>query len=271
MAATLPDLLTGEASGTALVVRAAALAEAVCGQSWSDVCADATQLVGAAKRLSALFGLRALVLGDDPALVVDQALAPSRVATLAEAIGRLAAEGAGLPVICLLPGPIALGAITEDGSVDEAVKEAFAAAAEAICEGRPVLLLFDEATASASAMETMAARRLYNTLRNVAGYFDVKIGALLPEGASGALAGRMKLDVAFAPDGGPEQNAEFVVAVADGDALAGFALFVAMSDKLARIAAQAQERGLLVIARAENGTTIEAMHAFMRAAGDAGY
>lgn len=256
------DIMAGRAEGVVLMPRLAGLAEAACGQPWNEICADAGQIVMAAKRLAGLFGAEALMLGDDPALVGDAGgLDAARVATLADAARRLGAESGAAPVVVLLPGPVALAG---GDAVSEEAKQSFSDAAEAICEGRPALLLFDESGADAGALGEMPARRIYNTLRNVAAYFDVPLGALLPAGADADAAARLKLGAALLD---ADADADTLGAVAQAEAVPGLLLDPADATGAGRAA---QSGGALLLStRPGADTTIETMHQYMRAAKDA--
>ncbi|MCH4152751.1 MAG: hypothetical protein LKF30_12530 [Sphingobium sp.] len=261
------DIIAGRADGMVAMPRLASLAEAVCGQGWSVICADAGQIVPAAKRLAGLFGLPALVLGDDPALADGTGgLDGSRVAVLADAIRRLGAEGGALPVVVLLPGPVA-GADAE--GISESAKQAFSDALEAICEGRPALLLMDESGADAAALGEMPARRIYNTLRNVAAYFDVTLGALMPSGADAETATRLKLGAALFTGADALPDADSLDELAREGTVPGLLLDAGDTESWPFAAQRARAHGLLVSTRPGGVPTIDMMHNFMRAAKDA--
>ncbi|MGD9811501.1 MAG: hypothetical protein AB7U35_09240 [Sphingobium sp.] len=164
---------------------------------------------------------------------------------------------------------MALAAASGAENVSEALKQGFTEAAEALCATQPELLLFDESAAGEEDLGGMAARRIYNTLRNVAAYFDVKIGALLPAGVGSDVGSRLKLDAALVVTGHAQSFSEVIATGSEEEIITGFSLPADAANSLSAIAGAAGNAAFLVSAQVGQGMTIDTMHEFMRAARDA--
>jgi len=254
MTSRLASVLGGDA-GAAVLPRLSATAAPVCGQPWSAFAADAGQIVQAAKRIAALFATDAIVIEIDA----------SDSASTVEAVRRLAAEN-GRPVVPVLPGPVTL-ATTSDA---DAAKEMLTGIVEAIGEARPALLLFDESTVPASELASMGARKLFNTLRNVASYFDVPLGIVMaiPDEDAADAAVRLKPDVVIAAG---TADAALLDRIAAEGPTPGIALAANHTAAVAAAAALAATRPLIIttLGGGPDPLSVETMHAFVGAFGSA--
>lgn len=250
----LASVLGGDA-GAAVLPRLSAAAAPVCGQPWSTIAADVGQIVQAAKRIAALFGSDAIVIE------IDTAASETTV----EAIRRLTAEG-GRPVVPVLPGPVTLATASDT----DTAKAVLTAIVEAIGEARPALLLFDESAAPADDLSGMGARKLFNTLRNVASYFDVPLGIVMavPDEDAADAAVRLKPDAVIAAGAA---DADLLDRIAAEGPVTGIAVAVDDAAAAANAAALAAARPLIIttLGGGPDPLPVETMHAFMGAFGSA--
>jgi hypothetical protein len=257
----LTYVLSGERGAMAFAPRLQPLAEVVCGAPWRTIEASVSEIVQAAKKLSAVFGADALMFHEQP---------QSDGKTTEEAVARLSADAAAAPSIIVLPGPVAQAerAGWDEGRSVLAAKDALVSRAEAYCAARAKLIILDEHGASPSALSSSAAKRLYTTLRNVTGYYALPLGIVADAEALGA-ASALKLDVGLVEAGAPFSS-RFVDILNDADSawptlglsLASFEVGVAGAWLRARQRA-AEDRGLLITTspRCDEHATVEAMHA----------
>lgn len=282
MSDRLATLLDGEA-GIAVLPRLHSLARSAGGDAWESVASDPSHLVPMMKRLAALFGSDALVFGDSSGLLPlmsggngEAVLAGTgRLDAAVEAVNRLADETGAAARVVILPGPIVTASRLgwSGGDFPESLKEILTAATERFCEARATLVLFDETGAAADILATMPARKIYNTLRNVASYFDVAIGAII-EGLdedNSEVPAELKLDslVIAAPSADALPDADTLAAMAEDVRLTG----IAVPDKdlptaavIAQTAAAALSgKPLFFTTLASDGEgSIETMHELMR-------
>lgn len=244
----LTALLSGDGSAHAVLPRLEGLADVVCGEPWDAVADDASRLVPALKRLAGLFGSDGLLL-------------PGEAPAAAEAARRLENDS----VVVMLRGPVA--AALEQGwdgdEYPEDLKSGFNARVEGLCGARIALLLLDESGVAGDLLVSMPARKIYNTIRNVAAYFDIPVGAVIPSD-NAEIPAKLKLDVALlactaAPD------ADVVERISEDVRAVGFALPANDAALAATVAAAAGRPCLFTTLAGSDGATIETMHGFMGA------
>jgi hypothetical protein len=146
---------------------------------------DAAQWTNCLTAAAKLFELDGVVAGYDPGLLAlawsgGEAAATAATQTALETMRRVFhACRQERMVAAALTGPLSLAAQLEAGSgrgVECAdLKSPLVRLTEAVCEARPDLLLFVEVGAAPGTMSP-GYRRLYQTLRNVASYFDIPVG-----------------------------------------------------------------------------------------------
>lgn len=173
-----------------VVARPGAFAGRVAGQSWADIAGDPALQVPALGKVAALLGGDAVVIDIDPA-------GPAGLVEAAvETAHRLSGDGATpFARVVAITGLLAQGAGGGD-ETDDARRDRMTALIEQVCKARPDLVLLLEGKALGTASVSIALRKLYNTLRNVAGYFNVPLGVMLsgyPAEAAAEFA-KLKLD-----------------------------------------------------------------------------
>ena len=257
MAGRLAELLDGAAQGHAIVPRLQGLAKPVCGEPWEALAGDPSRLLAGAKKLAALFASDGLLLG-------NEAAAP-------EAARRLADEASASPCVVLVAGPVAraLSEGWDGGDFPEALKADFTAQAEGFCEARVALLLFDETGVDPAMLGGMPARKVYNTLRNVASYFNVRVGAIIDGTDADAVetAAKLRLDATLlacrTADALPDPF-DLERLFEDGR-MAGLALPEDDAALAARAAVLAGQPCLFTTLARDGEPMIETMHGFMGA------
>ncbi|MEX6725453.1 hypothetical protein ABU113_13325 [Sphingosinicellaceae bacterium M-36] len=181
----------GRGAASAVVVRPGPFAGRVAGQAWPDIAGDPALQVPALGKVTALLGGDALVIDIDPAA------APGVVEAAVETANRLSGEGATpFARVVTITGLLAGHAGGAGDTPGEAERERMTALVEQVCKARPDLVLLLEGAALGTASVSIALRKLYNTLRNVAGYFNVPLGVMLsgyPAEAAAEFA-KLKLD-----------------------------------------------------------------------------
>lgn len=257
MAGRLSELLGGQGTAHAIVPRLQGLAKPVCGERWEALVHDPSRLLAAVKKLAALFASDALLLGEEDAA--------------GEVVRRLGDEAGASPCVVIVTGAVAqaLAGGWDGGYFPEALKADLTALAEGFCDARVALLLFDETGVDPALLGTMPARKVYNTLRNVASYFNVRTGAIIDGTDAGAIdvAARLRLDATLlacrSADALPDPFD--LDRLCEDGRIAGLAL-PADDAGLAALAAAHVGRPCLFTTLASDGApTIETMHDFMGA------
>jgi hypothetical protein len=158
----------------------------------SEMQGDAATWTSCLMAAATLFDLDAVVAGYRPDLMLQahrsaegDPLAPPAVQTALETMRRVfhgcAQERVG---VAAFSGPLTLAAQIESAADVSAavecadVKNTLVKIVEAACDARPDLVLLVE-TAPQPGVLSPAYRRLFQTLRNVASYFDIPLGILL--------------------------------------------------------------------------------------------
>lgn len=170
-----------------------------------------------------LLNLSGLILGFDHALsseiyggciepdgmVEHRESSESQLSIALEAFNRLThTERAHYGCVASLSGPIALAQTIYDdiGRVGD-LKQPMVEIAERFCKCRPDLLLFREGAALGNLSIGMSERKAYNTLKNMAGYFNVPVAIYLEQYDSSLLPELAKLKVSFVLLGADQQGA----------------------------------------------------------------
>ena len=192
-----------------------ALAARIGGTGYHGMSGDPALWSAAITRTAGLFDLDAVCLTADPVLVAEACGAPvvwaadrpsltgpapaiaeapqdaRRLAAFLATAGRTFAT-ADRARVAALTGPLALAAqlFGADGAESglNAAKQVLNGALETLCAARPDLLVLVEGPALTAAAAGGPLRRAYNTLKNVAGYFDVPLAVVLEGYAPDALA-----------------------------------------------------------------------------------
>lgn len=197
------------APATGLLLPVEALAARVGALSLEAMLSDPANWSSCIAKAGRLLSLDALMLGFN-------AEAQDQTEIGLEALNRLTqTERAQYACVACLPGP---SAVAQSGQDEAGVKEQMVARAEAICKVRPDLLLFREAGALGKEPISMGQRKLFNTLKNMASYYNVPVGLYLEDYDSARLPdlGLLKLNFVLL---GADQNGQ----VPDLDALAALA------------------------------------------------
>jgi len=201
------------------------LAARVGGMTYQSMSNDPAQWGSALAKAGQLLKADALVLGFDDTLLaqacgakvqwhedrpliaametltpVDEAIR-GRLETSLEALSRLCQTSRNdFCCIAAMTGPVTL-ANQLDISVDKAadLKQITVAIAQALCDKRPDLLMFREGSAIAANDIGMQQRKAFNTLLNVAKYFNIPTAIFLDGYTQTTLASvdKLKLDFYF--------------------------------------------------------------------------
>ncbi|MFV1998706.1 MAG: hypothetical protein ACC641_11955 [Acidiferrobacterales bacterium] len=169
MRSTMDAFLHNTPGGSSAFVPAMEpLAARVGGVSYPSMTCDPAQWSGNLAKAGQLLQVDALVLGFTE--VINGCLE-----TAVEALGRLI-QTAGNEFCCIaaMTGPVTL-AMRLDTTDDQAgeLKQITVEIARALCHKRPDLLLFREGPAICANDIGMPQRKAFNTLRNVAKYFNI--------------------------------------------------------------------------------------------------
>ncbi len=186
-------------AGNAFVPAMEPLAARVGGMSYRSMTGDPAHWSSSLGKAGQLLRADALILGfddtllaeacgadvqwrDDQPVVVEAGVLPAvteaingRLEAAVEALGRLIQTVRDdFCCIAAMSGPITLAALldTTDGQAGE-LKQITVEIAQALCQKRPDLLLFREGPAICEDDIGMPQRKAFNTLRNVARYFDI--------------------------------------------------------------------------------------------------
>ncbi|MBI4692467.1 MAG: hypothetical protein HY749_00410 [Gammaproteobacteria bacterium] len=192
-----------------------ALAARVGGTGYHGMSGDPALWSAALARTAGLFDLEAVCLAADPALLAEACGAPvtwaadrPTVAGPAPAIVETPQDARRLAAflqtaqrafaatdrarVAALSGPLLLaeqlcGADGAEAGLNSA-KQVLNGALEALCASRPDLVVLIEGPTLGAAAPGGPLRRAYNTLKNVAGYFDVPLAVVLEGYAPDGLA-----------------------------------------------------------------------------------
>jgi len=215
--------LSGAPAGHYAIVPAMEpLAARVGGTSYQTMTADPAQWCGSLIKAGRLLETDALVLGFEDTLLAEacgagviwrddrplaggtlssppDAVINGRLETAIEALDRLIkTAGNDFGCVAAMTGPVTLAALLGESDGAE-LKTITVEVARALCDKRPDLLLFREGPALCERDIGMVQRKAYNTLRNVARYFNIPTAIYVEGFGSQTLASidRLNLDFYF--------------------------------------------------------------------------
>ncbi len=226
MRSTMEAFLNNTAGdGVAFVPAMELLAARVGGMSYPSMTDDPAQWSSALTRTGRLLDADALVLGFDDTLLaeacgaslkwcenqpliaavkdlptVDESIS-GRLEVAIESLGRLCQSvRSDFCCIAAMTGPVTLAKqleISEDQTAD--LKQITVKITQALCDKRPDLLLFREGPAICANAIGMPQRKVFNTLCNVAKYFNIPTAIYLEGYTQDILASidKLKLDFYF--------------------------------------------------------------------------
>jgi len=208
----MDGFLAGQAHKPVMAPFIEHLAARIAGISYQEMTSDAGSWTAALSRTADLLQIEGVIVGGDITLLVEalggsiewqddrpqMSKPPISINTEPTAFGRLntAIETANRlfqvlrkthGCIAAMPGPMTLVSQIY-GEVDlvdglSALKPALVSVAEAYCMTRPDILLLIETQTSVVGQSGSLLRRIFNAIRNVASYYDVRV-ALYVEGGS---------------------------------------------------------------------------------------
>ncbi|MCB1662144.1 MAG: hypothetical protein H6995_09700 [Pseudomonadales bacterium] len=198
-----------------LLVAMEPLASRVGGMDFGVMQSDPANWASCLSKTGRLLNLSGLILGFDHSLSLatfgaevesgDAAQAKNvqcaddQRSTALEAFNRITqTERAHYGCMACLSGPIGL-AQTLYADIGRAgdLKQTMVELAEAFCKSRPDLLIFREGAALGNTAIGMPERKVYNTLKNMASYFNVPLAIYLEQYDSQLLPDLAKLKVNF--------------------------------------------------------------------------
>ncbi|GHF14037.1 hypothetical protein GCM10017044_05160 [Kordiimonas sediminis] len=168
-----------------------------------DMIADAGAWSSNLAKTGKLLSADALVLGfgagaasyRDAVKGGASALETAGVTTALDAFDRLVkTEQSFTGCIASITGPMTLGAEVPDAAD---LKHSLVEIAEAFCKTRPDLLLFREGNALGGQDVSMAERKAYNTIKNMASYYSVPLGIYLEDYVPSMIPSLAKLKVPY--------------------------------------------------------------------------
>lgn len=216
--------LNGSSNTPPVVVLAERLSARIGGMSFQDMQQDAAHWVGNQGKLRRLLNVDGVIIGADPTLAAealgqspiwsdDQPRLPAdgaanvtpmipggagRQQQAIEAITRLCkTDRAETGCIAMMTGPATLAKQLYGGGEEHLgeVKAQSVELAEQLCQARPDLLLLREGAALNQV--GMPQRKAFNTLKNMAAYFDVPLGLYLEDYSPDILQDLDKLKLPF--------------------------------------------------------------------------
>jgi len=151
-----------------------------------------------------LLELDALVLGFTPAIDLDE----KHVAIAVDTFDRLVQIERGyFGCIANMTGPLTLAEKTfGDSSRVNEIKQDIIEKAEAFCKKRPDILMLREGAALGQQKIGMPQRKAYNTLKNLANYYNVPLGIYLEDYDLAYIPDLAKLKVPFIFFGADQQG-----------------------------------------------------------------
>lgn len=232
MARTVFDaFLAGDAiPEKALLPAAEPLAARIGSMATGSMMSDPAHWSGCLAKAGRLLNLDGLILGMDPGLVseaygvqlaadngrsvprvtkeqlssqptVGDRLSSGRLGHALEALNRLVqTEKPHYGCVAALSGPAALAQTLfgdSEGAHLADLKQSLVELAEAFCKVRPDLLLFREGHELGNAVVGMPHRKVYNTVKNMAGYFNVPVAVYLEDYNAALLPDLGKLKIPF--------------------------------------------------------------------------
>ncbi len=132
--------------------------------------------------------------------VGNSAASAGRQATATDVLNRFCQAGKAVTGgVAMMTGPLALAQQLYSNAENQLadVKPLIVELAEQLCQARPDLLLLREGATLGQGDITMAQRKVFNTLKNVAAYFDVPVGLYLDDYAPERIAQFEKLKLPF--------------------------------------------------------------------------
>lgn len=250
--------LSGRAARPVLAPFVECLAARVAGTSYQAMTADAGNWTAALSKTASLLGLDAVVVGADdtllaealgativwrdgrpelgapPLALADEPAMQARLKVAIEAASRLFQVSRGAHgCIAAMTGPATLVSqiYGQAGMADglSALKPALVSVAEAYCKTRPDILLLLETQARLSAGDSRL-RRTLSAIKNVASYYDVRLGICATSYAMADLAA-FNADV-FVLGGDENLMKEAVMALGETPSMVGLALPLGSGDCL---------------------------------------
>lgn len=202
------------------------LAARLAGASYQAMTGEAAAWTAALTKTADLLALDGVIVGADPTLLAEslgaqvdwrgdtpalarrpEAVAPgpaagARLAVALETADRLFQTIRGARVgIAAMTGPLTLAEqlFGAPGAKDalRSLKPSLVSIAEAYCKTRPDILLLMETAGFAGKAVTSRERRAFSALRNVASYYNVRLGLYVEEYAGAALDGLAALNMDF--------------------------------------------------------------------------
>ncbi len=249
--------LSGRAARPVLAPFVECLATRVAGTSYQAMTADAGNWTAALSKTASLLGLDAVVVGADdtllaealgativwrdgrpelgapPLALADEPAMQARLKVAIEAASRLFQVSRGAHgCIAAMTGPATLVSqiYGQAGMADglSALKPALVSVAEAYCKTRPDILLLLETQARLSGDSRL--RRTLSAIKNVASYYDVRLGIYVASYAPADLAA-FSADV-FVLGGDENLMKEAVMALCETPSMVGLALPLGSGDCL---------------------------------------
>lgn len=209
----------------ALLPAAEPLAARIGSMETGSMMSDPAHWSACLAKAGRLLDLNGLTLGMDPALVSEaygvqlasdngrsvplvtkeniasQPTTSGRLGHALEALNRLVqTEKPHYGCVAAMSGPAALAQALfgdSEGARMADLKQSLVELAEQFCKLRPDMLLFREGTELGNAVIGMPHRKAYNTLKNMAGYFNVPVAIYLEDYNSALLPDLAKLKVPF--------------------------------------------------------------------------
>lgn len=250
--------LSGRAARPVLAPFVERLSARIAGTSYQAMCADAGNYTAALSKTANLLALDAVVVGADdtllaealgatiiwrdgrpeisapPSALADEPATQARLKIAIEAASRLFQVTRGAQgCIAAMTGPATLATqlYGQAGMADglSALKPALVSVAEAYCKTRPDILLLVETHGVLSATEARL-RRTLSAIKNVASYYDVRLGIYAASYVAADLAA-FSADV-FVLGSNENLMKEAVMALGEASSTVGLALPVGSGDCL---------------------------------------
>lgn len=174
----------------ALLANGDTLAARLGSMELSAMLADPGNWVSNLRKMQQLLSLSAAIVQQGTDNAGNNAIA-------LETLNRLCqTERANMGCIAMMQGPLSMA-----GSMDQldSIKASSVEMAEKLCEARPDLLILNEGALLGQNAVAMPQRKAFNTIKNVASYFDVPLAIYLTDYHSDGLdqLGKLKLPYLF--------------------------------------------------------------------------